>query len=178
MKHLKWSCISCALFLAFCQLGANRNAVAQCSSQARITAQRLLQDVYEGAWSGGSLPAFKDALGLTIDDGDPPPAPIVVTKRYAIASQAAIVGGCRFTVEFDRQGLITEDLDFQPTIGKEIRNIWVLCDKSGCKVDLNEKRFGFPPHVGHDGLLRWLKKLRGGDRSEKVAVLEQRIRSL
>jgi hypothetical protein len=134
--------------------------------------------VYDGAFIGGSDSAFKESLTLTLNDGDPPPGPIIVTRGYRITKEIQENGECHITVSFDRLGTITENLIFHPRSEAETASIWILCEEGTCKVHMDDKHYGLPPHVGKEGILAWLRKLHSGDQAAKVAALEKIVRSL
>jgi len=142
-------------------MGTTANLSAQCSIQAHRTAERYLKDVFEGGTIGGSESAFKDEVQIVMDNGEPPASPVVVTTSYRIVKERPNgEASCTFTVLFKTAGTIGADLRFQRHPITESVSIRLLRTNGDWGIDLSTLRF--PPHVGRDGLLAWLKKLRPG----------------
>ncbi len=58
------------------------SAQEQSSSQAVANADKFIHAQFQGASIGGSREAFKEAITLLIDDGEPPASPIVFFAGY------------------------------------------------------------------------------------------------
>jgi len=163
------------LLLAFCLTACEQNLLSQCSQQAHNTIEKYLDVSYRGAFIGGSKLAFEDSLSLTMNDGFPPEWPVVFVDGYKIIRDLKTNGGCRFTISFEKKGIINDDLVFRAIRQTEVARMWVVCSGQSCKVDMADERYGLSPHVGQRGISAWLDKLRTGEQSARAAALQKAI---
>lgn len=169
------SAVRCCLVVLFCLAGFQEASFSECPASMRATVDKFLDVTYRGAFIGGSKSAFEESKNLTMDDGFPPAWPIVYINRYKVLRAVPTRDGCRFTISYDRQAVITDSLSFRAVRREEISALWLVCADSMCKVDMADARYGLPPHVGRAGILAWLDKLREGDQSAKVMALQRAL---
>ncbi len=129
----------------------------QCVPEAITVAQKFVHAQFQGASIGGSQEAFKEALTLLIDDGEPPASPIVFVASYKIQDSAMIGNECRVAIIYERLGTISpETLIFTPAKTKEEVHIWLARDSGTWKVHMNAKQYGLPAHAGIEAIKNWL----------------------
>ena len=159
-------------------LSGARIAHAQCSPIARATAEKFLRVTSEGAFIGSSVEAFHESLDLTMDDGFPPSSPLIIISGYSIVHESAVKGACRFAVDFHDEGIINSSDILRRKVQQERVNLWIVCTaENACKVDMSDERYGLPPHVTREAVLKWLKKIRIGNRAAKARLIEKQLAS-
>ena len=149
-------------------------AQGQCEPDALANAQKFIRAQFNGASIGGSPDALKESRSLVIEDGEPPPAPIVFVESYSIKDTEAVGQECRVTIVYERLGTISpEKLVFRLVKSEEIANIWLARDSGIWKVHMDTKHYGIPPHVGKEAIRHWLRLFLTPPRDEKTAKAEQ-----
>jgi len=148
-----------AIFLVVlgCTLTPFVRAQQQCEPAAVAVAQRFIRAQFQGASIGGSRDAFKEAVPLMIDDGEPPASPIIYVAGYKVQDDVMVGEKCRITILYERLGTISpESFILKPAKSEETAHIWLTRDENTWKVHMDAKQYGLPPHVGVEAIRNWL----------------------